>query len=229
MKSRYSNLEAKQVPRVMSQLYLRVIAMLLRGIALKPFLGRSGGPVLVGRGTRVKNPQFLCHSGRLIIEDFAEIQCLSLRGVVLGKDVSLGRNVQIRPSGYYGGRVGTGLVIGDRSSMGPDGYIGCSGLITIGNDVMMGPGVRIFGENHVFSDASDSIKGQGVQWSAVSIEDDCWIGSGVTILAGVTVGAGTVIAAGSVVTKSIPANSVVAGVPARVLRERVAQATQASR
>ncbi|SDZ39318.1 acyltransferase [Herbiconiux ginsengi] len=204
------------------QMALRTVPMLLRGLLVSPFLGRSSGRLFVGRGARIKNPQKFSHTGRVIIEDFAEIHCLSQGGIVFGDEISIGRGVQIRPTGYYGGPVGQGLVMGDRSSIGPGGYIGCSGQITIGNDVLMGPGVRIFGENHNFDSGKSTIKSQGVTLAPVTIGDDCWIGSGVTITAGVTIGTGVVVAAGSVVTKDVPDNVVVAGVPARVLRTRVA-------
>lgn len=55
----------------------------------------------------------------------------------------------------------------------------------------------------------------------VTIEDNVWIGANVTILPGVVVGRGSVIAAGSVVTKSVPPNSLVAGVPAKVIKEQI--------
>ncbi|BCW46656.1 hypothetical protein StoSoilB5_38400 [Arthrobacter sp. StoSoilB5] len=202
------------------QMFARLAPMLLRGAARKPWLKQSHGPLFVGRGARIKNPQFISHAGRLVIEDFAEVQGLAKYGLNFGLDVSIGRGTQIRPSSYYGGEVGFGLWVGDRSSFGAGCFIGCSGEIRIGNDVMLGPGVKLFSENHEFKDLSRTIKSQGVVREFLTIGDDTWVGSGVTIMAGVTVGPGAVIAAGSVVTRDVPANAVVAGVPAKVLRSR---------
>jgi acetyltransferase-like isoleucine patch superfamily enzyme len=80
----------------------------------------------------------------------------------------------------------------------------------MGNDVMLGPGVKLFSENHIFTETAQTIKSQGVERGILTIGNDVWIGSGVTVTAGVTIGSGVVIAAGSVV----------AGVPAKVLRTR---------
>ncbi|MNG32136.1 Virginiamycin A acetyltransferase [compost metagenome] len=75
-------------------------------------------------------------------------------------------------------------------------------------------------ENHVFSDKTKPIKEQGIYRQGITIEDDCWIGSNVTILDGVTIGTGSVVAAGAVVTKDVPPYSVVGGVPAKIIKER---------
>ena len=195
-------------------------AMALRGVARKLSFGGSGGPLMVGGGVRITNPSWIFHSGRLMIEDGAEVQGVSQGGIRFGAEVSIGPRTAIRPSSYYGGEAGLGLVVGDRSSFATDCFIGCSGEVTIGNDVLFGPGVRVYSENHVFSDTEATIRSQGVERSFVRIGDDCWIGSGTTIAAGVTIGTGVVIGAGSVVTRDIPDYSIAVGSPARVIRSR---------
>ncbi len=199
---------------------LRVAAMLSRGLFWRPWMGSSRGMLLVGRGARIKDARNVHHRGRLVVEDFAEIQGRSTHGIHLGDGVSIGRNAQIRPSSYYGGEAGHGLVVGDRSSIASDCFIGCSGEIRIGNDVMLGPAVRVFSENHVVTRTDITIKEQGVERGVTVIEDDCWVGAGSIVLSGVTVGAGSVVAGGSVVTRDVPPHSVVGGNPARVLKSR---------
>lgn len=85
---------------------------------------------------------------------------------------------------------------------------------------MISPRVSIYAENHVVERADISLKDQGIIREFVKIEDDCWIAANSVILAGVTIGRGTVIAAGSVVTKDVPPYSIVAGVPAKVIKKR---------
>lgn len=202
------------------QLARKALPMVLRGVALRPRMAHCEGLLLVGRGARLRNPQLISTGGRLVVEDFAEVQGLSRDGVHFGGEVSIGSFAMIRPSGYYSADIGVGLTVGSRSSIGPYCYIGCSGGITIGDDVMLAPGVRLFAEDHVFAVTSVTIKAQGVVWAPIVIEDDCWLASGVTVTSGVTIGRGSVVAAGSVVTSDIPPGSVAAGVPAKVLRSR---------
>lgn len=108
--------------------------------------------------------------------------------------------------------------------MGRDGLIGefCvirgGGGVHIGDRVYLSPMVHIYPSNHVFDDPEVPFIEQGITCQGVTIEDDCWIGAMVVILDGVTIGRGSVVAAGAVVTRSVPARSVVAGVPARIIR-----------
>lgn len=94
------------------------------------------------------------------------------------------------------------------------------GEIRIGNDVRIASHVMMIGANHRFDDLDKPIAKQGVERRSIIIEDDVWIAGRVNIVAGVTVGRGSVVAAGAVVTKDVPPYSVVAGVPARVIKMR---------
>jgi len=92
--------------------------------------------------------------------------------------------------------------------------------LSIGQNVRIGPHVSIIAANHIFEDRSKYISQQGMATEGIRIEDDVWIGAGVTILDGVRIGKGAVIAAGAVVTKSVSVWEVVAGVPAKVIKTR---------
>lgn len=88
--------------------------------------------------------------------------------------------------------------------------------VTIGDGVLFGPHVTLATAGHPIHPAA---RVNPAQYSApITIEDNVWLGASVTVLPGVTIGAGSVVAAGSVVTKNVPPMSVVAGVPARLIR-----------
>lgn len=93
------------------------------------------------------------------------------------------------------------------------------GPVTIGNHVNLAQGVVVSGLNHNFQDVAKHIDEQGVSTSLVVIHDDVWIGANTVITAGVTIGQHSVVAAGSVVTKDVPDNCVVAGCPAKVIKQ----------
>lgn len=88
--------------------------------------------------------------------------------------------------------------------------------VRIGDRVLFGPGVQIYGTTHPLDPIE---RASGKEFCApVIIGDDCWIGGGAIILAGVTIGDGAVIGAGAVVTGDIPARAVAVGNPARVVK-----------
>ena len=207
---------------------LRVGTSYLRGLRWRPWLARCGGRLLVARRARILNAWHLSVGRDVKIEEDAEVQCRARRGVTLGDRVTIGRGVSIRPSSYYGHEPGEGLSVGTGTAIGPYSWIGASGFVRIGRDVLLGPRVVILPENHVFSDATRTIKSQGVERAGVVIEDDCWIGANVTLLAGVRVGRGSVVAAGAVVRDDVAPMSVVGGVPARLIRTRDSHGTGAA-
>ena len=88
------------------------------------------------------------------------------------------------------------------------------GGITIEDDVLIGPRVNLITENHPI----DPLKRKSLDLHSILIKRNAWIGAGATVLPGVTVGENAIVAAGSMVTKSVPSNTIVAGVPAKVIK-----------
>ncbi len=137
--------------------------------------------------------------------------------------LSLGDGVAIERNAEIGFLDDTHIEIGHGTFIGPNVCIGGPGDIKIGNRCLIAAHTGIISNNHKFSDLSIAIKDQGVTRKGITIEDDCWLGHGVTVLDGVTIGTGSVIGAGAVVTKSIPPFSVAVGTPARVIKSRKGQ------
>ena len=109
------------------------------------------------------------------------------------------------------------VVIGDHTRIGLHNTI--IGPVDIGNHVNLAQGITVTALNHNFSDTNKRIDEQGVSTNPVTIEDDVWVGANAVILPGVTIGEHCVVAAGAVVTKDVPPHSLVAGVPAKVIKK----------
>ncbi len=199
----------------------RMAIWLIRGSIARIRFKSSKGMVLIGKKVTIRQANFLEVGKNFVAQDHCEINCLSQKGIIFGNKVTVGSFALIRPTNLYGGEPGIGLKVGNNSSIGPYAYIGCSGYIEIGDNVMMSPRVSIYSENHIFENTKVPMIEQGVKRSFVKIEDDCWIAANAVILAGVTIGRGTVVAAGSIVTKDVPPFSVVAGNPAKVIKSRI--------
>lgn len=108
------------------------------------------------------------------------------------------------------------IAIGDRSRIGIGSTI--IAPVNIGSDVHLAQNIVLSGLNHNYADPMTTIGSQGVSIARITISDDVWIGANAVITAGVTIGRHCVVAAGSVVTHSVPDNSIVAGVPAKVIK-----------
>lgn len=116
---------------------------------------------------------------------------------------------------------GSGLIeFGERSYCAGNCVIAANEKVSIGRDVMIADQVTIRDTDHVIDDCDRPMIEQGITTAPVIIEDDVWIAHGAKILKGVTIGRGSVIAAGAVVTKDVPPNAIVGGVPAKVIRYR---------
>ena len=109
------------------------------------------------------------------------------------------------------------VVIGDHTRIGLHNTI--IGPVEIGNNVNLAQGITVTALNHNFSETNKRIDEQGVSTNPVTIEDDVWVGANAVILPGVTIGEHCVVAAGAIVTKDVPPHSLVAGVPAKVIKK----------
>lgn len=122
-----------------------------------------------------------------------------------------------------------GIKIGRDSLVGEYSVIRGQGGVTIGDRVYTSPFTQIIAVNHIFDDPKRPFVEQGITAEGIVIEDDVWLGAGAVITDGVRVGKGAVVAAGAVVTKDVPPHTVVAGVPAKVIKEIDGQTNQSER
>jgi acetyltransferase-like isoleucine patch superfamily enzyme len=109
------------------------------------------------------------------------------------------------------------VIIGDHTRIGMNNVL--IGPINIGNDVMFAQNIVLSGLNHGYEDIAIAPRQQPVSKKKITIEDEVWIGANSVIVAGVTIGKHSVVAAGSVVIKDVPPYSVVAGNPARMIKQ----------
>ncbi|MFL6157170.1 MAG: acyltransferase [Marmoricola sp.] len=114
-----------------------------------------------------------------------------------------------------------GLVIGDRCVIGARTMLTAHGSIEIGNDVWFGQDIFVSDAGHGYQAPDVPIGLQLDHHHPIRIGDDSWIGHGAIILPGTTIGRHVVVAAGSVVRGDVPDHTVVAGVPAKVVRRLV--------
>lgn len=135
--------------------------------------------------------------------------------VILGDDVFINQDTLIETG--HGGS----LAIGHRTTVQPRcQFSAYQGSIHIGEDVQIAPACAFYPYNHSMS-ADIPMKQQPlVSKGGIRIDDDVWLGYGVIVLDGVHIGKGAVIGAGSVVNRDIPAGTIAAGVPARVIKDR---------
>lgn len=157
------------------------------------------------------------------------------RRIDIGKDSIIERKSVVDP-GEYGK-----IIIGDNCFIHQYGILKCydRGVIKIGNNVSVNPYCVLYGigdlnignnvriaahtvfipANHNFSDITTPIYKQGITAVGIKIDDDVWIGANVTILDNVRIGTHSVIGAGSVVNRDIPAYTMAAGSPCKIIKK----------
>ena len=144
--------------------------------------------------------------------------------IEIGSGTLVGERVSLSAGLLPGHDLGADPVlrIGSRCVIGRGSHLVAHQSIVIGDDVYTGPNVYITDQNHSYTDPNLPIGRQWPQNTAVSIGSGSWLGAGAIVLPGACIGRNVVVAAGSVVRGQVPDRCVIAGVPARVVRQYVA-------
>lgn len=150
--------------------------------------------------------------------------------ITIGRDTLIAAQVTMSAGIMPGHDLGPDAVlrIGDRCVIGRGSHIVAHHSIDIGDDVWTGPYVYITDQNHGYADPEMPIGRQMPVNKPVSIGAGSWLGAGAIVLPGARIGRNVVIAAGSVVRGEVPDRCVVAGVPARVVRQHTTSGWEAA-
>jgi acetyltransferase-like isoleucine patch superfamily enzyme len=171
----------------------------------------------ISKRALIYNVKRLQFDGFASIDDYATINypIFSDRNKTLhiGERTFIGRFAQLSPQAGY-------INIGSDCTIHPFCMIMGEGGIDIGHDVRIATSSIIVSSNHLYHDRNQPIWKQGMSAKGISIGNDVWIGANCTILDGVTISDGAVVAAGAVVTRDVEKYAVVAGVPAKKIKDR---------
>jgi acetyltransferase-like isoleucine patch superfamily enzyme len=172
-------------------------------VAIEPRVRlRMASRIRLGRGVYLDEGVYV-HGGGNGVEIGAGT--LVLRGAIL-------HVFDFRNLPHAGIRIGRDCLVSEYT------VIRGQGGVTLGDRVYTSPMTKLVAVNHVFDDPGRPFVEQGITAEGIVVEDDVWLGTGAVVTDGVRIGRGAVVAAGAVVTEDVPAHTVVAGVPARVVR-----------
>jgi acetyltransferase-like isoleucine patch superfamily enzyme len=179
-------------------------ALLALRLARRRFFTRSGYRMRLG--------------GMLFLGGGVKLQIGRSARVHFGRWVWIGHDTKIR---CHEGEVR----IGDKTVMGQECTISAYQHVSIGEQCILADRVMLIDFDHNVAEVERPIRVQGIYKRDVRVGNNVWIGFAAQILRGVTIGDNAIIGAGAVVTRDVPPNAVVGGVPARLIRMREAPAT----
>lgn len=193
-----------------------VIGIGLRGLVYRLIL-KSEGFAGIETGVRLAQAQNITlHRGAYLDHGVYLHACPE--GIDIGEDTCVMHHAELHVYNFRN-LPHAGIRVGRDSLIGEFNVIRGQGGVVIGDRVYTSPLVQILAVSHVYDDPARSFVEQGITARGIVIEDDVWVGAGAIITDGVRIGRGAVVGAGAVVTRDVPAHAVVAGVPAKVVKE----------
>lgn len=189
--------------------------LLLRKAGFGLILGTMGRGVVLGTGVTVRHPHKIRIGDGVVVDDACLLDAKgnANKGITIGSHAFVGRGTILSCKDGD-------IDLGEYANIGVYCNISSNSRIRIGSKVLIGPHCSLFATAHNIDLADRSVLEQGWTARGIEIGDGAWLGAGVTVLDGCNIGRGAVVGAGAVVTKSVPAMTVAAGVPARAIRMR---------
>ncbi|MDZ8082439.1 MAG: acyltransferase [Nostoc sp. DcaGUA01] len=215
--SKIQRVQELLVTTVLGDIPTLILGPKLRNLVYRTIFAKIGSPVYIQNGVEFNGTSCIEIGSGVYIFKGVRLDASGHKNnkIHLANKVAIERNVDI------GCLSDTCIHIDEDTFIGPNACIEGPGDIKIGKHCMIAAHSGIYANNHNFADPMQPMKYQGVTRKGIVIEDDCWLGHGVTVLDGVTIGQGSVIGAGAVVNKDIPPFSVAVGIPARVIKNRI--------
>lgn len=220
----YLSRQAASLPRyILEQTLFALVGWVptIIGIGLRALLYRlilkMDGLVAIEAGVRLRFASNIRLGRGVYLDEGVYIHACP-NGVEIGENTLVMHHAELHVYNFRN-MPHSGIKIGRDGLISEFTVIRGQGGVTIGDRVYTSPFTQIVAVNHVFDDPTRPFIEQGITAQGIVIEDDVWIGSGAIITDGVHIGKGAVIAAGAVVTRDVPPHTVVAGVPARIVKE----------
>jgi len=192
-----------------------IVGVLARNVAYRLILKDMGLLTMILKDVDLRGCVSISLSDRVKLRKHVSLRCFDERNTI-----KLKYNVSVHEYAIIKAKGGN-IVVGENTFISSFVNISAQGDVHIGKNVMLANGCRLETGTHGFEKLELPMKQQPSCSNGIVIEDDCWLGAGVIVVDNVRIGQGSVIGAGSVVTKDVPPLSVAAGVPARVIRNRL--------
>lgn len=191
------------------------LGIFLRNLFYPLLFKKVGKRVNFGKSVTIRHPHKISIEDDVAIDDYCVLDAKGLEndGIYISKNVFIGRGSILSCKNGD-------IILGKNVNIGFNSEIFSGSKVVVGENTLIAAYVYIIGGGHDYSRVDIPITEQEKISHGIKIERNCWIGAGVKVFDNVTIGEDTIIGAGAVVSKDIPAFSIAAGIPARVVKSR---------
>ncbi len=191
------------------------LGLLLRSKLYPRLLGSVGKGVVFGSNVVLRHPHKIHIGDNVVIDDNCVLDAKGTdnQGIRIGNGVFVGRNTILYCKDGD-------ISIGDNTTISFNCDVFSANKVSIGQNVQIAAYTFLNGGSHSFDRTDIPVIQQERSGTGITVEDNVWLGADVKVLDGVTVGRDSIVGAGAVVTDSVEPFSIVAGIPAKLIRKR---------